>query len=500
MKTMHKPSYSEQWSILKAALIALDAFAIWASLTVAYSVRISSGAFEYFGPRDPDAYGVLVVASIPIWLAVFALFGLYRRDVLLGGFTEYQQVVKAATGGILVIVLLSFFWREEVVVSRVWLLLSWLLSCFTVSFVRFVVRRLVSRLQHRGWFTARVIIVGANEQGVSIARQWKRAHHSGMHVVGFADDFKPLGTPVADELEVIGRPSRLTELARAMSADEIILLPNAVARETFEEIIAQSSAQRSYTLRLSPGFFELLTTGVVATNKTFVPLFTINEARIIGFDAILKGAADIVLGMLTLLLLSPLILVIALSLKWTRHSIPVLQRFDVIGQSGTRFTMRKFNVRQLPDGSLAHDPSKFERWLRHSGLDKLPQLFNVVARQMSIVGPRPRILEEHEDTAHTIQHLQSVKPGVIGPWLVRMLWSTFDEAQDDLYYVRNWTIWLDTQIMLQTFVQMLVLGRDRAVQDRVEAGITADSSAIPKYSHTIATEIKVHTIKGDQYP
>jgi FlaA1/EpsC-like NDP-sugar epimerase len=104
-----------------------------------------------------------------------------------------------------------------------------------------------------------------------------------MQVVGFVDDFKPMGTPVVNNLKVIGRPTSLYELVRQTGANEVVVVPNAVAWETFEEIIARANVQDGYTLRLSPGFYEMLTTSVTVTNKTFVPLLKINETRLVGW-------------------------------------------------------------------------------------------------------------------------------------------------------------------------------------------------------------------------
>jgi lipopolysaccharide/colanic/teichoic acid biosynthesis glycosyltransferase len=497
MNNAPKLSYNQQWRVLTGVLLTLDALFIWSSLTLAYSVRIGSGILEYNGPRDSQSYELLVILSVPIWLILFAVYGLYRRDSLLSGIAEYQQAVKACTSGIIIIVIISFLWRDLVLVSRVWLMLSWFMSCLWVALGRFIIRRLANQMRHRGWFTARAIIVGANEQGISIARQWNNSSVSGMRVVGFADDFKPIGTPVTDGLQVIGRPTRLLQLAQQYRFDEIILLPNAVARETFEEIIAESSGQKSYVLRLSMGFFELLTTGVATTNKTFVPLFTINENRIVGIDAVMKGVMDYGVGSLLLLLVLPLILLIACALKLLRKARQVLYWYPIIGQGGTTFQMVKLNTRVDINGVLPFDATPFERWLYHSGLDKLPQLVNVVAGHMSLVGPRPRIADENDEHLATLRHLQTVKPGIIGPWMVHEFWSTSDEAHDDLYYVRNWTIWLDLQIIVQSIIEMLISGREHQISSH-EHTSSQEQKLLVQINQNIAPEIRAHLAKGKE--
>ena len=463
----HVSDYDRQWRLLAWVLLALDSFSVLGSLVLAYALRISSGLLAYYGPQqNEDVYRILVFISVPVWLALFALIGLYKRDALLGGVVEYQRVVKACTAGVMAFVVLSFMWHD-VEVSRGWLLLSWFLSCGLVGLERFTVRRVAYALRSRGLFTARVLVVGANDQGIAIARQWSQSPASGMQVVGFVDDFKPMGTPVVNNLKVIGRPTSLYELVRQTGANEVVVVPNAVAWETFEEIIARANIQNGYTLRLSPGFYELLTTSVTVTHKTFVPLLTINETRLVGVDGVLKSLLDYGLGMLILVAALPGIALIALGLKLNRRDKPVLVRYQTLGQSGTTFEMRKFNTRiesvsRLAGSSRAAIPippgvSRLERTLYRRGLDKLPQLFNVMMGQMSLVGPRPRIVEDQTD-ARTALNLQTVKPGMIGPWTLTGACSSGDETQDELYYVRNWTIWMDLHVLFQAILKGFASG------------------------------------------
>ena len=462
-----RSDYDRRWMAFIGALVVVDGLVISGTLALAYLLRISSGLLAYDAPYDAGAYRALSLTSVPLWLILFAVFGLYRRDILLGGIAEYRHVVKACTGGIIALIVLSFMWRSLAEVSRGWLLLSWGLSCALVIVERFLVRRVAYSLRRRGWFTARVLIVGANDQGIAIAHQWANAPTSGMQVVGFVDDFKPLGTPVTNDLKVLGRPTALCEIAHQTGVNEVIVVQNAVAWETFEEIVAHGGAQNSYTVRLSPGFYEMLATGVAVTNKTFVPLFTINEARIVGADAALKAILDYGIAAPLLVLSAPFMGLIALGLKLTGRGSPVLDRHQTLGQGGMPFVMWKFRTR-------LGKSNKFGSWLGcalyRSGLDKLPQLWNVVAGQMSLVGPRPRVMGDETD-ARTARNLQTVKPGAIGPWVVSAHWTSEDEIQKELYYVRNWTIWLDIQILLNVASTLPSIRRlSRPVSERPQAG------------------------------
>ncbi|MCL5996580.1 MAG: sugar transferase [Chloroflexi bacterium] len=463
--------YSRQWLIFLIGLLVFDALAVMASLVLAFTIRISSGLLTYSAPHQVEAYLVLILISGPIWVVLFAANGLYRRDNLLGGSMEYQLTVKACTAGIVVLIIMSFLSRELVVVSRVWLLLAWAFSVVMVVLERFLARRLAYMLRGRGWFTANVLIVGANDQGIAMAEQWRNSSTSGMRVIGFVDDFKPAGTVVLHDLKVLGRPTALAQLAEQMGVQEVVVVPNAVAWETFEEIIAQASTPKSYRLRISPGFYELLNTGVEVTNQTFVPLFTINEARIVGVDAALKTALDYGLGSLLFMVTWPIMAAVAIALKLSNWYEPILTSHHTVGQGGVVFPMLKFNTSPIA-AKLNHQNALawLHRVLYLMGLDKLPQIFNVLLGQMSLVGPRPRVVGSPTVDPRKVNSLQAVKPGMFGPWLVEECWSS-NESRDEFYYVRNWTIWLDLQILAQVALSLLRIRRKvRAIPARLRGG------------------------------
>lgn len=441
----HPSTYDREWKGYLVALAVLDALMVLAGMTLAYSLRITSGLLAYEAPYQDATYNGIALLSLPVWLVIFLFHGMYRRDNLLGGLVEYQQVSKAITTGIITLMVVSFLWRDVVTVSRGWLLFTWVISIALIVVGRFIARRVVYRLRRSGLFNARVLIVGANDQGVAMAHQWRQSPSSGMEIIGFLDDFKPIGTPVVDGIKVIGQASALSQVAGRLCVHEVVMVPNAVAWETFEEIITQASNDKRFTLRVSPGFYALSTSGVAVTNKTFVPLFTLHEARIVGVDAIFKALLDYGVGIpLFLIALLPMAL-IALGLRLSGVA-RVLARHRTIGQGGRMFTMFKFNA----DAGRSWLDRLLIRW----GADKMPQTLNVILGEMSLVGPRPRVVAAEPAEAHHTHYLQSVKPGLIGPWMASPGWSSDDESHDELYYVRNWTIELDIQLLVQAVLSL----------------------------------------------
>lgn len=433
----------------QSMLVLTDALAVGLSLFLAYTLRLSSGVLTYHADYAAEKYSLLVGISIPIWLMLFYAMGLYDLDNLLGGVVEYQQMSKACVGGVIAVILISFFWRDFALVSRGWILLSLGLSIFILNGDRFFMRRVGYWLRRRGWLMSRTLIVGANEQGLAMARQWMEHPESGVKVVGFLDDFKPLHMPICDGVEVLGRPSQIEAIANQHRVQDVILVSNAVAWETFEVMIRETDARAPYTLRLSPGFYEILSTHVAVHNKTFVPLFTVYGERLVGIEAAIKLIEDLSLGLLLSLLTLPMSLPIALGLKLQRPHAPVFTRSVTLGQGGGFFRMFKFrSARDLEKWGM--EPTGLEEFLYRSGLDKLPQLINVLRCQMSLVGPRPQVLGHAHPDHRFLRQLQTIKPGMTGPWLVSAFWTSADEKRNELYYIRNWTLWLDFQILFQT--------------------------------------------------
>lgn len=471
---------AHEWRTLILVLVIADAICVLGALALAYVVRID-GLLPYGPTPNYEAYSRLLVVGILVFLACFALVGLYAPDNLLGGIVEYKQVAKGGTVGLMLLMVYTVFARDESFdVSRLWLVLSWVLTLGFVGVMRFFIRRMVYVLRaSRGVLMSRVMIVGANDQGVAIAEQWMRTPASGMQVVGFLDDFKVIGTTVVGNARVIGRPSALDQLSREYNADEIIVVSTAVAWESFGEIVTANGADKGYVLRLSPGFYDLLTTGVAVTNKTFVPLLTIHENRIVGVDAVLKWLLDYGLGTLLAIITLPIGAAIALALKLRNPGAPVIRRQRMNGQGGTVFTMHQFNISSASPmhADIVRHGRRFERFVRFSGMHKLPQLMDVLAGKMSLVGPHPRADVNQVTDMHTMHNLLAVKPGIVGPWVRKDHLRSPDPETDELNYVRNWQIWLDLPILFEAAIMLFArTGRAFRGASALPAAIEQDRS------------------------
>ncbi|MBI5305144.1 MAG: sugar transferase [Chloroflexi bacterium] len=439
-------------------LIALwligDALAIFVALNAAFFVRYNFDWLLPFIERlDPIAerYAVIIPFAVPLWLALFAFNRLYDRRYLLAGLQEYGKVAASSAMGVLALVVLSYS-VPNLSISRSWLVLSWLFVTFLVSATRFTIRRLVRVARARGQFVARALIVGANEHAIAIAQQLTPATASGIQVVGFLDDFLPREMRVLGDLRVLDRASALARVARETGATQAIVVQGAIAWESFAEIITQSiSTLDGLEIKLSPGFYEIMATGVRLTQDGFVPLLALEKNRITGLDAALKYLLDYSLGLFFAMLASPFILLIAALVKIVSPG-RVFDPYPVLGLREKQFVTWKFRTRHLQ----SDQDHAFGHLIYRLGLDKLPQFFNVLRGEMSMVGPRPVPRTSVLKYQEWLPTLASVKPGITGPWVVAG--DTIDsfeaEIRLDLYYIRNWTIWLDAQILLQTVLRL----------------------------------------------
>ncbi len=452
--------------LIRVALLSLDALTITMALALAYYVRIGSGWIPYLSEVDAGAYERALWVAVPLWLLISAFMSLYQPQLLLGGPQEYAQVFKACSFSVLALVIITF-WSRDVLLSRGLLLIAWGLSAAMMSTARFLFRRVIYFWRARGRFQTRTLIVGASQHTRGVVQQLQSSLQSGVTVVGFLDDYLPFGTYVTDGLRVLGTPSDLTQVVREQQVQEVIIFPESLSWESFQETMRDTiAALPGIEIKVSPGFYEILATDVTVAHKAFVPLFTLRGLRITGAVAVLKTALDYSVALLSTVLLSPLTAVIALIL-WLRRDGPVFDRPEVMGLRGRRFRTIKFHtglsthVRRSLSGPLPGDvpelasASGISRFLFSTRLDKLPQLWDVLRGKMSLVGPRTITCDQADHYGVWLPSLLTVKPGLTGPWAVDGSPALDEEIRLLLYYVRNWTIWFDLQLLFQTMRGLL---------------------------------------------
>lgn len=469
-----RQSLATQRLALTISLAVADALAVGLALRVAYWVRFGlqiTVAPEVL-PNIRDYQG-LAALLIPLWLAVFALFNLYDPRTKLGGLVESSRTFNACSVATMLVIVATFVF-PQFVISRMWLVSVWLLSFVFVASERFVARRIVYGLRRHGYLLSPAVIVGTNQEAASLATFLADSQSSGVRTIGFVSANGATDSVGGTGLPRLGSLPDIGAIVVAHGVEDVIVAITAVSREELLGLCEDVDALPVH-LRLSSGLYELLTTRVNVHTLGTVPLLTLQKSRLNREEVVVKTFLDMSLAVLGLLALWPLLLAIALWVKLDSRG-PVIHRRQVLGVSRKAFDAFKFRTMhvdgsQLLDGNeqavaelranhkLKDDPrvTRAGRWLRRFSLDELPQLFNVLFGQMSLVGPRMITPDELDKYGQQRMNLLAVKPGITGLWQVsgRSDLSYEDRVRIDMYYVRNYSVWLDLQILFQTLPAVL---------------------------------------------
>jgi exopolysaccharide biosynthesis polyprenyl glycosylphosphotransferase len=461
-----------QWNLYVALLILSDALMTLIAFWVAYYFRFDAfkNLFDQTATVSFATYRFLLFSMPFLWLVIFAINGLYAKDNLLGGTQEYSKVFRSAGEGFLLIVIAGFL-EPNLVIARGWLLMAWVFTFFFAALSRFFLRRFVYSLRRHGFFLTPAVIVGANQEGRWLAEQLLKWETSGLHLVGFVDKKTPVTFPLFHDLVSLGTVEQLGEIIERYNVGEVILASSAIStRDYLLEIFRKYGVSDKVNIRMSSGLYEILTTGLTVNEFAYVPLVYVNKVRLTGSDTIMKFALDYVLAISSLLILSPFLIVAATMVKFSSPG-PVIHKRRVMGLNGKQFHAYKFRTMvtngdevlarypELQDElarnhKLKVDPrvTTIGAFLRKFSLDELPQLFNVLKREMSLVGPRMISPEEVSMYKQFDMNLLTVLPGMTGVWQVsgRSDVSYEERVRLDMYYIRNWSIWLDLQILFQT--------------------------------------------------
>lgn len=461
-----------QWSMYIATLVISDALMIFLAFWLAYYFRFV--AFERLFDQTAGVsfltYSILLYSMPFLWLVIFAINGLYAKDNLLGGTEEYSKVFRSAGTGFLLIVIAGFL-GPTLFIARGWLFMAWGFTFLFVAVARFFLRRVVYALRREGFFLTPAVIVGANQEGRWLAEQLLKWETSGLHLVGFVDKKTPVTFPLFHDLVSLGTVEQLGEVIERYEIGEVILASSAIStRDYLLEIFRKYGVSDRVNIRMSSGLYEILTTGLTVNEFAYVPLVYVNKVRLTGSDTIMKLMLDYVLAIASLLALSPFLAAAALMVKRSSPG-PIIHKRLVMGLNGKQFHAYKFRtmvtngdevLAQHPElkeelarnHKLKDDPrvTKIGAFLRKFSLDELPQLFNVLKREMSLVGPRMISPEEVSMYKQFDMNLLTVLPGMTGVWQVsgRSDVSYEERVRLDMYYIRNWSIWLDLQILFQT--------------------------------------------------
>ncbi len=470
-------------------LLILDALALLAAFGVAYIARVSFDSRHLLTPRDDSNYLIAALCIIPVWLLVLGLFGAYSSVNYGRRLVEWSKLAMSAFIGTLLVIGWEYVSMMHIFPARLVTVYVLVGSFLFLVFERELLRLIRSFRYRSGKGISRVMVIGNSDATYDIASTLANTHRSGYKIVAVVGPkhVVPLGLE-AKHIETIDEA--LLELSKLRVST--IIQTDLYGPKSHNQQILSASQSRHINYSFIPGEPEFYAGKNTIDVFLGYPIISVSQTPLIGWGAIIKYIFDTIVSFLLIIILSPVFVLIALfqllfnpgpilytSKRLSQYSKPVdVYKFRSMGKKygskhavdelkamGREDLAKKFikNGYKLDDED---DPriTKFGRFLRKSSLDELPQLFNVLKGDLSLVGPRP-IPKRELDAKFTKKHgalLLSVKSGVTGLWQVsgRSDLTNEQRIQLELYYVQNWSFWLDIKILFKTV--MVVLRRDGA--------------------------------------
>lgn len=489
-------SHRHQWRIFECiAMIILDAWLISIAFQWAYYFRIyldsapslfiktlniiRSNLLENdprvsgsLGPINSQPFLYLHVGIIVGLLLVFALRGLYKVRLTGSWFRQAWNIISSCTIGMGFLIAYYFAFQPPAN-SRLIVLLVWAAAIVLLCGARLIVSGAMGLLYRFGLGETRLLVVGSGRLGKMVMQHIAANPNLGYSIIGFLHDMNEAPSDFG-RFKMLGTLEDIGPVIRSMQVDEVIIaLPSNMHQYAIRSV--KMCERLGTSFKLIPDLYELSLSRIDMETIEGIPLIGIKQVSLNTLQRVITRLVDIVLSILGLVVGSPLWLFIALAIRVTSVG-PIIYRQVRVGLNGQHFITYKFrSMYQDADKRLAQLRSKNEvsgplfkmkddprrtpigTFLRETSLDEIPQLFNVLKGEMSLVGPRPPLPSEVAQYEEWQKGRLAIKPGLTGLWQVRGRSDlSFDEGVlMDLYYIENWSLRLYFQILLRTIPAVL---------------------------------------------
>ena len=449
--------------------MAADLFVVTCAWCISYWVRFTSGWVPAGkGVPEFDTYLSMILFIWLIWAFVFRRMGLYRPMRGVRRHRELLLLLNANAMSILLLISVTYLFREKSVpFSRLVFGYFWFFATLFTMIERSTLRWFLRELRRRGHNLRFMLIVGSGKVAGDIATRVRLHREMGIQLIGClskdgSERRAPGGMPVIGSYQDLGR------ILREMDIDQLVV---ALPLEDNQKLplVMEQVGDSLVDIKIVPDLYQFVSVGGAIEEFDGLPVISLQTTPLEGINLFLKRAFDLFVASVTLVILSPLLLLIVILIKLTSRG-PVLFAQERVSVDGTPFTIFKFRTMRTdaeedgPRWTIKDDSrvTPLGQVLRSLSLDELPQLFNVLRGDMSVVGPRPErpvFIEEFKKRVPHYMLRHKVPAGMTG-WAQVHGWrgdtSIDKRIEHDLYYIENWSLVLDMKIMLLTLFRGFV--------------------------------------------
>ncbi len=446
--------------VFRSLLLFTDLLLVAAAWGVAYVVRFA--LFEApLGTPPADRYAWAGLLLLPAWAWIFRSHDLYEPKRTGSLLQEAGDVLRACSIGVVLLLAADAAFRTFL--SRGVIAVFWPLSIVAVTANRVAIRSVLRRLRRSGYNLRYVLIVGAGELAAEVIERINAHPEAGLRVIGaVSDDASKRGRTIRG-VPVLAGTSAIKEVMAPQRVDQVILALPREDAALVQKLLTELDDE-VVSVRLVPDLLGLLTLRSTLEELDGLPVIGLRESPFVGWAAVQKRAFDAVGSALALVLVLPVLLVASLAVLASAGR-PLFFAQERMGLDGRVFRMFKFRTMRRdaesesgPVWTRPEDPrrTRVGAFLRRTGLDELPQLWNVLRGDMSLVGPRPErpvFIEEfrREIPGYMLRH--KVKAGLTG-WAQIHGWrgntSLHERLEHDIHYIQNWSLGFDLRILLLT--------------------------------------------------
>ncbi|MBN8548476.1 MAG: undecaprenyl-phosphate glucose phosphotransferase [Deltaproteobacteria bacterium] len=449
--------------LFEYGFMAVDLIVVSGAWLLAYWLRFETEIIEVDkGVPDFGNYVSMLLFIWLIWAFVFKRMGLYRAMRGTRPTRELWLLINANAFALLLFIAMTYLFREKSVpFSRLVFLYFGLLATFFTIAQRSMLRSMLRELRRRGYNLRYLLIVGSGKVAGDIATRIRLHRELGIQVMGCLskdglDKKGPRGIPV------VGKYADLAEILRTRDIDQLIIALPLEDNQLLPEVMAQVG-DNLVDVKIVPDLYQFVSVGGSIEEFEGLPVISIQGSPLEGINLFAKRVVDLVLAVIAGIVLAPLMVIIAIAIKLTSRG-PMIYGQERVSFDGSPFYIYKFRTMfrdaesDGPGWTSAGDKrvTPIGRFLRRYNLDELPQLYNVIRGDMSIVGPRPErpvFIQEFRRRIPRYMLRHKVPAGMTG-WAQIHGWrgdtSIDKRIEYDLYYIENWSLILDLKILLLT--------------------------------------------------